>query len=173
MSLIFALILIFTAALVAAGTIGHVVAENNMLRALLAVRGDQIHAARRSARREGRLAARAQRRAEFSEARERAATRAETFLRTREIILRAQVAELEGRVRSAEALLSVAVAEAEAEDGDSWEPSPEDGDSFDVPSSWGAGPDEVLDLIREVRARMDAGWWLDDEDDAPLRAVAS
>ena len=164
MSLIFALIILFTAALVAAASIGHVVAENNLLRALLAVRGGQIHAARRSARREGRLAARARRRAEFSEARERASSYAE-------IILRARVAELEGRVRSAEALLAVAVAEAEAEDGDSWEPSPEDGDSFDV--SWGAGPDEILDLIGEVRARMDAGWWLDDEDDAPLRAVAS
>lgn len=174
MSLIFALIVIFAATLVAAASIGHVVAENNMLRALLSVRAEQVSAARRSARREGRLAARALRRAEFAEARERAASRAEILLRARVLTLEASLQNAEARCRAAEALLDCAVEEAVETAGrlrsaESLLFLDEEEDAEEEPG-WGASPAEISAVISEVQARLEAGWW--PEEDAPLAAAS-
>ena len=182
MSLIFGIIIIFASALVALAAIGEVVAENNVLRATLAVAREDVLAARRVARREERIARRAMRRAEFAEAQERAAIRAEALLRMR-------VEALEARLRAAEALLDTAVEEAAETAGRLRSAEAllflDEDEEDDVQPLWlgdgiravyapgraGLSERETAEMIDAVYARVDAGWW--PEEDAPLRAAAS
>lgn len=160
MSLIFGLIVIFASALVALASLGHIVAENKLLRATLAVAREDALAARRVARR-------AMRRTEFAEAQERAAIRAEVILRMRVEALEATLRNTEARLRAAEALLDTAVEEAAETAGRLRSAEAllfldEDEDEPDVVYA-----DEGV----RVRGRSRAGWW--PEEDAPLRAAAS